>query len=131
MITIACATNDKIHFTNTHFGDATFYNIYEISNSNFKLMYTLKNSEKDTDEIHEEHGSTLKAKSMVKQLKARGVQVLMNRNFGPNIARMKTRFIPVITSESNLARGILKLVKNFEVISNSHTDGNDFPIIKL
>ncbi len=131
MITIACATDDKIHFSDNHFGDASFYNIYQVTDKTYRLIKTIENSLKEEDEDQTDHGSSLKAKHMKRELKALGVEALMNLNFGPNIARMKTRFTPVITREKNLARGVLKLVQNYTALDTSRGEEADHKVIKL
>lgn len=91
---VAIATDDKISLIERHFGDAAFYIIYLLTKDNYKIVSYLENKsiEENEDELH---GDPLKAKSVSQMLKKEQIQIVVSKQFGPNINRIKKHFVPV------------------------------------
>lgn len=111
-LTVALATNDGQNFINKHFGEANKYQIYEFNNDNYKYIKSIQNN----SITEEKHADPKKAKSIVQILKKEGVQVICNLAFGANIKRVKKKFVPVITSKSELEQGLKELLENYDQI---------------
>jgi len=104
-IKLACGTDNGIEFTNVHFGSSKYFLIYEFDLETKDLEF-LKRIENSTPE-EEKHGDTKKAKSVSELLK--NVFVLAAFRYGPNIIRIKKRFVPIISREKNIRKTLSKI----------------------
>jgi len=104
-VNVACGTDDGINFTNAHFGDAKVYLIYSfnLETKEYKYVGRVKN----TTEEEEEHGAQEKAQSVSELLKE--VEVLACLRMGPNIARVRKNFVPVISRVRNIEKCLKRL----------------------
>ncbi|MCD4705780.1 NifB/NifX family molybdenum-iron cluster-binding protein [bacterium] len=120
---IACGTDDKKIFTNNHFGDSKYFLIYEydLENKNIEFAEKINNNSED----EEEHGDIKKAKSISDVLKE--ISVLVAFVMGPNIARMRKKFVPVISREKNIEKTLNKIKEDMvRIIKESQLpDGQD------
>jgi len=106
-VKIACGTDDGINFTKEHFGSASFYLIYFF---NLKTGEIKKIEERKNTSIEEEmHGDPKKAQSISALLK--DVQVLVAFVMGPNIVRIRKKFLPIISRERSIKIALEKLKK--------------------
>ena len=133
-VKIAFATDDGVHFHPGHFGDARGYFIFEVSAEGALKVEEIPNTSVEEQE-NDSHGDVKKAKSITQLMKAQGVSVLVNRQFGPNIVRIRKQFVPVIISTDDLEKGVDLIRENIEKIqkalnSRDETSG-DYPIVKL
>ena len=103
-IKLACGTDNGTEFTDKHFGSSKYFLIYEF-NLETKDLRFLKRIENSTPE--EEHGDIKKAKSVSELLKS--VFVLIAFRYGPNIIRIKKRFVPIISREKNIEKTLNKV----------------------
>jgi predicted Fe-Mo cluster-binding NifX family protein len=92
-IKLACATDDRINFTKEHFGEAKTYLIYEMNLENGELKFL--EERKNTSSEEETHGDPKKAKEISDLLN--DIQVLVAFAMGPNVVRMRKRFVPIIS----------------------------------
>jgi predicted Fe-Mo cluster-binding NifX family protein len=104
-VNVACGTDDGINFTDAHFGDAKVYLIYSfnLETKEYKYVDRIKNT---TDE-EEEHGAQRKGQSVSELLKE--VDVLACLRMGPNIARVRKNFVPVISRVRNIEKCLKRL----------------------
>ncbi len=109
---VAFATDDGKLFMNRHFGDAKFYLIYKISKSEIQFVEKVENT--TTPEM--QHADPQKAKGIVDLLKKKGVQVLVTKNFGPNIDRIKSVFVCVYISENSIDEATKTIQKHLPSI---------------
>jgi len=105
MIKLACGTDNETEFTNGHFGSSKYFLIYDFDLETKDLRF-LKRIENSTQE-EEKHGDSKKAKSVSELLK--NVFVLVAFMYGPNIIRIKKRFIPIISREKNIEKTLNKI----------------------
>jgi len=108
-IKLACGTDNGTEFTNEHFGSSKYFLIYDFDLETKDLRF-LKRMENSTQE--EEHGDIKKAKSVSELLE--NVFVLVAFRYGPNIIRIKKRFVPIISREKNIDKALnkIKLLSN-------------------
>ncbi len=85
----AFGTDEGISFTDRHFGDSELFDIYELSEEGFGFRTRVKN----TSVEETIHADPKKAGSIAGILKAQGVQVVFSKQFGPNITRIRSRFV--------------------------------------
>ncbi|OPL08883.1 MAG: dinitrogenase iron-molybdenum cofactor biosynthesis protein [delta proteobacterium ML8_F1] len=107
---IACATDDGTHFMDRHFGDALYYDLYELSAGGFHFLERIDN----TTEEEEGHADPKKARGIVNLLKERGVEAGLTKVFGPNIKRIKKQILPILISEEVIEAGLEKVMKNYD-----------------
>ena len=104
-IKLACGTDNGTEFTNEHFGSSKYFLIYEFDLETKDLRF-LKRIENSTQE-EEKHGDIKKAKSVSELLG--NVSVFVANRYGPNIKRIKRRFIPIISREKNIEKTLNKV----------------------
>ncbi|MCK5812483.1 MAG: NifB/NifX family molybdenum-iron cluster-binding protein [Clostridiales bacterium] len=109
---ISCATDDGINFVNRHFGDANYYEIYELIDDEFHYIDRITN----TTGEEETHADPKKAKGIVGLLVEKNVTVGLTKVFGPNIKRVKKHFVPVLVSLDSIEEGLQKVLKAKEEI---------------
>ncbi len=105
---IACGTDDGQDFTSEHFGDSKNFLIYEYDSETREIVFLSKINNNSKEE--EMHGDSEKAKGISGILK--DIPVLLAFVMGPNINRMKKKFIPIISREKNISKtlGMLKKI---------------------
>ena len=106
-VKIACGTDDGINFANEHFGSAKFYLLFELNLNNGSIKEAGKILNTSIEE--KEHGDPKKAASVSEMLK--DVQVLVGFVMGPNIVRMRKRFVPIVSREKNIRRSLERVSK--------------------
>lgn len=122
---IACATDDGIHFVSRHFGDANYYNIYDLKDGKYVLVNQIVN----TSEEEKQHSDPLKAKNIVALLKENNVDVGLSKAFGPNIVRIKNFITPIIVSVEDIQTGLMQLKKYYTEVEKAMAEKN-YLIIK-
>ncbi len=125
MITVACATDDKNTFSSGHFGEARHYMIYNVGVDGIEHIETIENVTLDYQETIKEHGDPMKAKHVMILLKEKNVQVLASKKFGPNMARIKIRFLPVIMDVESIREGLEMIRENHDRVYGEYSKGAD------
>ncbi len=118
---LAVATDCGECFMGRHFGDAEFYEIFEISGSGYEYVGRVTNN---LDE-EEGHADPKKAKGIVGLLVEQGVQVTIAKVFGPNIMRIKKHFVCVLASHDKISDGLDMLVGRYPKIVAEHGVGGE------
>jgi predicted Fe-Mo cluster-binding NifX family protein len=109
----ACATDDKLNLISDHFGDAKYYNIYDVNENDYSLKETIVN--KTTSDLHSD---PKKAKQILDLLHTKGVHLLINKAFGANI-KVVNKFVLPVVIRVDLIEDVIKLVQNsFSIIEN-------------
>ena len=124
---IAFATDNGKNFMDRHFGDALHYIIYEINSDSSKKIDSIEN---DTEE-EEGHADPKKAKNITNLLKDKDVQVVVSKIFGPNIKRIKSKFVCVLIKEETIEDAIIVIQKNLSTIQKEWKLGEDRNFLKL
>jgi predicted Fe-Mo cluster-binding NifX family protein len=104
-VKIACGTDDEKNFTDNHFGDSKYFLIYEYNSESQDIKFIKKVNNGSEDE--EEHGDIKKAKGISGILQ--DVSILVAFVMGPNIMRMRKKFVPVISREKNILKTLNKI----------------------
>ncbi len=105
-------------FLNRHFGDADKFHLYELTPDD-KLTFVEEkaNPFKNFDE-HQNHGSAKKGQGIIGFLSGSGVQVLVSKQFGPNIKMIHKHFIPVKISDKDPIEVVALLEKKLRWIND-------------
>lgn len=106
---VAFATDDGKIFMERHFGDGLKYEIYQVGTSELNHLKTVSNSVEDGEKTSD----SIKARGIAGLLKKQGVQVLVSKKFGPNINRMKTKFVCLLMNDASIAKSIDKIQNEF------------------
>ena len=114
-IRVAFATDNGKTFMGRHFGDADFYDIYEIDGNKANFIKRIDNT---VDEEEEVHADPQKAKGISKLLLDENVNVVVSKIFGPNIKRIKKKFVCIVVKDEEIEEGINKICTNIEKIYN-------------
>lgn len=124
---VAVATDDGEKFVGCHFGAAEYYDVYNLTPTGYEFILRVVNS------IDEElgHGDPRKARGIVSILKKEGVQVGLTRRFGPNIKRIKSKIVCVLTGHEVVVRGLEMICENFESIAAEWQKGDERTILDL
>ena len=107
---VAVSTDDGKNLTKEHFGDGKIFQIYEVSERGIKLLKIIKNETGEEDE----HGDIKKARQISQILN--DMDILLGFRFGPNIMRIKRKFLPVVSRDRNIKDSLINLRKNIENI---------------
>jgi predicted Fe-Mo cluster-binding NifX family protein len=102
IIEFAVGTDDKVNFSSDHFGSAHFFLIYSLNlkTGEIVLLNTMDNLTPDEDR----HGDPLKARNVSELLKE--VSIFIGKEMGPNVARIRQKFIPIISQKASIDRAL-------------------------
>ena len=118
---VACATDNGKNFVDRHFGDANYYNIYKISEEGFEYVKKIEN----TSEEEKVHADPKKAKGISGFLKNEDVKILLSKQFGANINRMKKKFVPVVVNTDRIEEGLARAIHNLDLIIDEWNKGEE------
>ncbi len=121
-IRVAFATDNGKTFMGRHFGDADFYDIYEIDGNKANFIKRIDNT---VDEEEEVHADPKKAKGISKLLLNENINVVVSKIFGPNIKRIKKKFVCIVVKDEEIEEGINKICDNIEKIYNEWEKGEE------
>ena len=121
-IKVAFATNDGNTYNDTHFGDSDYYDLYELSETEAVFLERISNT---VDEEEEVHADPKKAKGIMNLLVKNGVHTVISKVFGPNIKRIKKKFVCILMNNVCLDDSISFLCKNLESVHNEWAKGED------
>ncbi|MEA3316642.1 MAG: NifB/NifX family molybdenum-iron cluster-binding protein [Bacteroidota bacterium] len=112
---IAFATDNGENYVDRHFGDAQYYDVYELLESEHKFIKRISNTTEEDDE--EVHADPVKAKGVASLFKDEDIQVLVSKVFGPNIKRIKKKFVCVLMNDNTIKDSIEILQKKLNHLS--------------
>jgi len=114
-IRAAIATDDGKTCIDRHFGDAGFYDLYDIDETGFRYITRLENTV-DIEETKKAHGNPKKASGIGSLLKRQQVNTAVARVFGPNINRLVKYYACVIVEGDDIHNVLEILMKEHEHI---------------
>jgi len=118
---VAFATDDGKSFMSRHFGDAEHYYIYEIDNNNANFIKKIDN----TTEKEKNHADPKKAKGITNLLSEENVNVVVSKIFGPNINRIKKKFVCIVVKDEKIEKSINNICDNIENIFREWEKGKE------
>ena len=124
---VAFATDNNKTFMDRHFGDAEYYHVYEIDENNAELINIIKN----TTEEEDIHADPKKAGNIAKLLKQENVQIVVSKIFGPNIKRIKKKFVCILMKQNSIENGVDIIKSNFLTIVEEWEIGENRDFLKL
>jgi predicted Fe-Mo cluster-binding NifX family protein len=124
----ALATDDGATFMDRHFGDAKYFDIYDIDNSSQSKVKRIDNTIEEDESIH---ADPRKAGGITGILKAEGVQVVISKVFGPNIMRIKKHFVCVRMDDATVDEALRRLSEHGEAIRQEWQKGEERGFLNL
>jgi predicted Fe-Mo cluster-binding NifX family protein len=124
----AFATDDGAEFMDRHFGDANYFDIYDITGPSWIKVKRIDNT---TEEDEGVHADPRKAGGITGLLKAEGVQVAVSKVFGPNIARIKKHFVCVRMDDPTVGESLRRLSDHGETIREEWQKGEERGFLDL
>ena len=125
----AIASNDKINYNKEHFGDSDNYSLYKINENEIVFVMDHKNtSEEENPNIH---ADPEKAKGVARMLKKNGVQVVVSKVFGPNIKRIRKKFVCIFIKNMTVDESLKILQSRFIEILEEYNNGETRDILKF
>jgi len=113
-LTFAIGTDDgKVIKSDDHVGMAKYYLIYEYSEGEMLFREKRENIKYEENE-RLVHGDPNKAKKVSSTLK--GVDAIVGKRIGPNIVRMKNKFVPIIVREPIIEKALRIIKENINEI---------------
>lgn len=120
---VAFATDCGEKLISKHFGDAEFYNVYEINKQEITFLKKIMNSTEEEDE--EIHADPKKAGGIAKILKDEQVEVVISKVFGPNIKRIKKKFVCILVKKMVIKDNFESIQSNLDKIEEELKKGED------
>lgn len=113
-LTFAIGTDDgKIVKQGDHIGESSYFSIWDYSNGEMAFREKRENIKYEEDEKLS-HGDPEKAKKVASVLE--GVNVIAGKIIGPNVVRMKKKYVPVIVREPSIEKAIEIIKENINEI---------------
>lgn len=130
IIRAALATDDGKTLMDRHFGDGKYYDIYEITESSSKFLSRIENPNHG-EEGPEVHADPEKALSISQLLKWEGVNTAVSRFFGPNIKKIRKKFVCFLPSDFFIEDVIKQIQFYNKKIESEWLSGEDREIIRI
>jgi len=124
---VAYATDNGKHFINRHSGDAKYFDLYQINATSVTFIKRIENSTGK----EERHADPVKAKGISQLLKNEGVRVMVAKQFGPNINRIKSKFVCVMMNNSDIENSLKHLQENLKLIQDTWQAGEERGYLNL
>jgi len=113
-LAIAIGTDDeKIIKPDDHIGMSKYFQVWKYSNGKLNFKETRENVKYTEDETRI-HGDPKKAEAMASVLK--DIDVLVGKIMGPNIERLKNKFVAVIIREPKIEKSLKIIRENINEI---------------
>jgi predicted Fe-Mo cluster-binding NifX family protein len=126
-LTAAFSTNDGKTFIDKHSGDARFFDIYKISETETTFLKRLENTAPE----EKRHADPEKAKGIGRMLKKERVQILVSKVFGPNIKRIKKQFVCIMMNDTNISDSLKVLQQKLPEIQTEWETGEERNILNF
>ena len=123
----AFSTDNGKTFIDKHSGDARFFDIYKISETETTFLKRLEN----TTPEEKRHANPEKAKGIGRMLKKEGVQILVSKVFGPNIKRIKKQFVCIMMNDTNISDSLKVLQQKLPEIQTEWETGEERNILNF
>ena len=113
-LTFAIGTDDgKIIKQDSHVGDSAYFSIWNYSEGKMEFVEKRENVEYEEDESLS-HGDPKKAEKVASVL--RGVNVIAGKIIGPNVVRMRKKYLPIIIREPSIDKAVEVIKENINEI---------------
>lgn len=118
---VAVATDDGVSLMDRHFGDAGFFEVFDVHPDGCEALCRVLN---DTEE-EDGHADPKKAGGIMAILGSHGVQVAVSRFFGPNIKRIRKRFVCVLTRHRDVTGCLDQIRAHLMLVATEWDNGEE------
>lgn len=118
----AFATDDGHTFISRHFGDARYFDIYDIDGGSAVFVKRIENTIEEDESVH---ADPKKAGGITGLLMGEGVTVAVSRVFGPNIKRIKTKFVCILVNDSDISIATSRIQSSLDAVLSEFSKGAD------
>lgn len=119
---IAFSTDDGENLVDDHAGMAKYFYVYRFCEGKQELVEIRENDRLKGDESMK-HGDPQKAQATSSVL--RGIHVLANKKFGPNLPRLLKDFLCVVVRTHTISDAIGMIRDNMGTIAEEYNKGED------
>ncbi len=119
---VAVATDNGENFIDRHFGDANYFDIYKLTKSSVQFIKRVENVIEEPEDVH---ANPEKAMGVAGLLKQENVKVVVSKVFGPNIKRIRKKFVCVIMNDESIEDALERLKHNWDTIVTEWEKGAD------
>ncbi|MEJ2545611.1 MAG: NifB/NifX family molybdenum-iron cluster-binding protein [Calditrichaceae bacterium] len=112
-LVVIFATDNGKSYMDRHFGDAEYFDLYEINQGDVHFIKRIKNVISNTED---KHVSEQKAVGIAGLFKNDGVHVLVSKKFGANINKMKTKFVCILMNEQHISDSVKTIQQEYDRI---------------
>lgn len=120
---VAFSTHDGVNLvTDDHAGTAKYFDVYKFTEGEAEFVERRENSKYGGDETAK-HGDPKKAKASLSALE--GLDVWVNKRFGPNIPRLLKKIMCVVVRTDTIEGGIELIKSNFDSVAEQCAKGED------
>jgi len=126
---LAIATDDGKSLIDKHFGDTEHYYIYELSSSELKFVRIIVNTTEDRNPNI--HAGPKTAKGVTEMLKSEDIKVVVAKVFGPNIKRIKKKFVCVLMNDIDISESLKKIDQKRALLIKEWEKGEERDFINL
>ncbi|MDA3854693.1 MAG: hypothetical protein PF569_00430 [Candidatus Woesearchaeota archaeon] len=127
LIKLVCASDDGVNFSREHFGSAKKYLFYTLNLDSGEIIFLKEINNSTPDERG--HADPEKAKAVSDFLS--DAKILINFVFGPNIVKMRKKFVPIISKEENIDIALGKINEVLENIVSTIDNNGDKDILYI
>jgi predicted Fe-Mo cluster-binding NifX family protein len=107
------ATDNGKNLSSEHFGAAQYYYIYKINEGKAQYLEKRENSGYEENETIK-GGDPAKAKATA--ITMAGIDVLINKKFGPNILRLSKKYVCVVVRVDTIDEAIHLILDNHDKV---------------
>lgn len=118
----AVATDNGGKFIDCHFGDARYFDIYEMNRSSALFKKRIENAVNEGENFH---ADLEKARGIAGLLKRENVIVVISKIFGPNIKRIRKNFVCVIMNDESIKDALDRIIRNWDTIITEWQKGTE------
>jgi len=122
---VAISTHDGKTLHNDHYGDGTYFDIYELRPDGYTFLNRVANTTGEEEEHDHHHGDSKKASGIGQIVGRAGAQVLVAKAFGPNIKKMVKNFVPVLVKDDTIEQALETLRQNYDRIKEEWEKGEN------
>ena len=127
-IRAAFANDDGKTFMRRHFGDARYFDIYDIDETAITYVMRIINTVEEEESVH---ADPVKAGGIAGLLKESKVNTAVSLVFGPNIMRIKKKFVCVRMDDSSIDAAVIRLQQNFLRVKEEWEKGEERSYLNL
>lgn len=119
---VACGTRDGDQITNDHFGESSYFHIYNLDDMEPCLVKEVENTSREEDKALG-HGDPGKAREVSEILKRESVNIVLAHKMGPNIVKISKNFVPVIFRGTDINEGLTALLNHIHLVEREWRKG--------